>query len=279
MKSYALIGHKIEHSISDFIHKELFKLSDYDGEYKIMDLDSIKTKEDIKSLYNLNGFNVTIPYKTEIIKYINNLSENSLISKSVNTVKVENNELYGYTTDLDAFNLVCKEKNIDLSKDIMILGCGGVSKSIALSCILNKAKSITFAVRKESFEKTQNVISDFHQKTGYKIDICDINKIEKENFILINATPVGMYKYKESIILSRDIIKKSSFVFDTIYNPIETPLLKIAKEENIKTSNGIEMLIYQAALSHKIWYNTSFDKKDLHNIIENSISEIRKNYV
>lgn len=278
MYRFALIGHPLSHSISPFIHKELFKINDIDASYELIDIKESELKNKMQELNALDGYNVTIPYKIEITKLIDKLSRNSFLSNSVNNVKNLDGVSFGYTTDAEAFSIICELSDFDLEKDIVILGCGGVARAIALACIGNKAKSVTLAIRKESEAKCKKLIDEFEARLDYKMEMCDINNINRNIDLLVNATPVGMYPNIDSCPIDDDTIKKSSKIFDTIYNPQETLLFKKGQEYNIPTINGIEMLVFQAALSHNAWFNISYSYEQLEKIIYKARKEIERMY-
>lgn len=278
MKNFALIGHPLLHSISPFIHEELFKLNNIEAKYTCIDISDKDLKKNLNILKKLDGYNITIPYKTEIIPFINKLSRNSFLSNSVNTVHNINEYSFGYTTDAEAFSLICEREGLNLKGDVVILGCGGVARAIALACIGEQAKSVTLAIRSQSKAKCESLVNEFETRLNYKINICNIENININIDLLVNGTPVGMYPDTESCPINEETIQKANSIFDTIYNPIETLLYKKAKAMNKKVFGGIEMLVYQAALAHGPWLNINYQINDLLEIIEKAKKEISKQY-
>lgn len=278
MLRYGLVGHNISHTISPYIHSLLFEIDNVEAKYEIYDIAPDELKSKINQLKELDGFNVTIPYKTEITKYIDKLSRNSFLSSSVNNVKNVYSKSFGFTTDAESFSLIAERENFPLDGDIVILGCGGVARAIALACIGNESRSITMAVREQSVSKCKDLIEEFDHKLQYKINMTDINDIKGNIDVLVNGTPVGMFPDTDSIPVSEDVIKRSHSVFDTIYNPVKTKLYKKAEELNIKVNGGIEMLVYQAALSHTAWLDKYYTDEQLLEIIKLAEREIDRVY-
>lgn len=233
---YGLIGKNLSHSFSKEIHN-------YFGnkEYTLLNTYNLK---DIFGNIELNGFNVTIPYKTEIIKYLDELDEIASKSNSVNTVIKSENKFIGYNTDYYGFVELIKYNGADLeNKNILILGNGSVSNTIVLALEAMKAKSITRLGR-----TIKSSIDDYYN-----------NAIKYSNYeILINTTPVGMFPNNDDdLLIDLDQFNNLNLVIDLIYNPLRTKLLVESEKRKIKTINGLYMLVMQAKKAHELFFNVN----------------------
>ena len=231
---YCLIGEKLGHSYSQIIHEKLGL------NYELKELNKEKLIDFLKSP-NYTGFNVTIPYKKDVIPYMNSLSDVAKLAGAVNTVVNKNGKLYGYNTDVDGMNYMITQKGISLKdKVVMVLGSGGTSNTAVTLCKREKAKSFVVVSRAGSV----------NYNNCYDL---------KDTEIIINTTPVGMFPnvFDSPIDLSR--FENLKGVFDCIYNPKNTELLTQAKSLNIPCGGGLDMLVHQAVLAYNIWTDTPHD--------------------
>lgn len=244
-KIFGLIGKPIKHSFSKKYFEEKFdKLHLTDCEYRLFELESIKDLPKlIGNTTNLQGFNVTSPYKIQILDHLYSISQDAFAIGAVNTVKIENGKLTGYNTDWKGF-LKSLMSNVDVSKiqSALILGTGGAAKSVAFA--LN-TQNISYI-----YASTRSIFNDKDT-----ISYSTLNRFENfEMFdLIVNATPCGMEHYPLMVDINTNKITKKHVVFDLIYNPNETLLLKEAKNNDAKIINGLEMLHNQAEESWKIW--------------------------
>lgn len=273
---FGLIGHPVTHSISPFIHKRLFELSKICANYNLFDISPDKLASCIPSLNKLQGYNVTIPHKQNIIPFLSKLLGKANVYNSVNTVK-NNKNSFGYNTDANGFLEALKFEKFDLSENVTILGCGGVARIFCFEAANNNC-NITLAIKKQSFARAKILADDIKKFTNKTIQISYIDLLPKNKSIdlLINATPVGMSPNTSQIPISDIILKNCKTVFDAIYNPIETQLLKKAKSNGSKTANGLSMLIFQAVMAHNIWTQANFSKNEIYNLILDSKKILKK---
>ncbi len=267
-KNYAVIGHPISHSLSPFIHELLFEIDKIDANYTAIDIENLDNEYEEK-LAILSGYNVTIPYKTQIINKLSNISEKAALCNSVNTVK-NSDSAEGYTTDGYGFCAAVKAKtNGIIPKDVLIFGYGGAARAIAFEC-LKEGCNISFAVREGSIDNCKKLKDEIFEKLSVTVNVYTLNDIPKDkNFsLLVNATPVGMHPNVEDCVASDEIIKNAEAVFDAVYNPLETLLLKKAKEYNKIAIGSVEMLVYQAAKAHEIWVDGKYTDEQLLEICE-----------
>jgi len=241
-KIYGLIGKKISYSFSKNYFTNKFKKSDLDSNYtyKNLDLDDINQFKNIIKQKKFNGFNVTIPYKEKIIKFLDKLDSDAEKIGAVNTIKVcSNNQLKGYNTDYIGFIKSISPILNKTHKKAILLGSGGASKSIIFG--LDKL-NISSIVVSRSKEKGNIIYEELN------------NEIINASQIIINCSPVGTFpKINECPKIPYKYINSKHICYDLIYNPLESKFLKESKKNNATTLNGMEMLKIQAEESWKIW--------------------------
>lgn len=273
---YGLAGYPLEHSMSPFIHKALFDICGFDDAvYGLVET----PPEQLSSVYKdtlsaLRGFNVTIPYKVDIIKYLDELSPRAELFGAVNTVDVREDKVIGHNTDCTGFLSALKMADITLGGKVLLLGCGGVARMIAFESILAGA-DLTIASR--DIEKAEVVKREIMDKLSTDCKVIALSDVNGEYDLIINGTPVGMYPNINACPVSEDVIKKAKAVYDVIYNPQETELIKYAKKYGIKCSGGLSMLVWQAAVAQQIWNGVTFSDDDIQKVIALTQEELDKN--
>lgn len=259
-----LLGSPVEHSISPMMHNEAFRRLELDYAYLAFDVgtDQLKTAvEGLKAL-GVRGFNLTMPDKNLMCSLADELSPASAIGGAVNTVVNDNGVLTGYTTDGIGFMRSIKEDGHDIiGKKMTLLGAGGAAAAILIQAALDGVAEIAvFNIRDEFFTRAQTVIEKLKEYSDCRIKIYDFSDREvlkeeiAESAILVNGTSVGMAPDTDRCIITDDSVFRSELiVFDVIYNPEETLLLKKAKAAGCAVLNGLNMLLYQGAASFKLW--------------------------
>lgn len=253
---YGLIGGKLGHSFSPQIHDLILKKLNLKGTYNLFEVKEDDLEFRIKELTALGarGVNVTIPYKTKIMQYLDYISPEAQKIGAVNTIKFKDGMLSGYNTDYSGFGAALKNSGIDIyNKSAVILGTGGASKAVVQYLTDNNIKEVIFVSRTPGKAAAENT------KEFNIISYDDMDRIIHKD-IIINCTPCGMYPDTAKCPVSRDVLSKFSIAVDLIYNPLNTLFLKQAWELGLKTSNGLYMLVAQAAASQEIWQDTKIDK-------------------
>ena len=264
---FGLLGHPLGHSMSPFIHSQLFKLAGVDGVYDLYDISpqDLSSKKDL--LFDLDGFNVTIPYKKQIISYLDCLDQSAGRYNSVNVVKTGDKNI-GYNTDVVGFLKSVQSLGATLDGKVLMLGCGGVAQMMGAESVL-AGGSLTIAVRDANSQKVKDLVSLLKGiKTDAKIDVVDIKNISGSFDILLNATSVGMHPNVDESPVSEQVVANCKYLFDAIYNPKQTLLAKYAHKHNLAYMTGMEMLVRQAAEAQTIWFDAHFDEKDIKELIE-----------
>lgn len=277
MNKYGLIGHPLGHSMSPLIHERLFALSGItDYSYELIDIAPENLAEKESVLRELKGFNITIPHKTAIIPMTDELGESALRYNSVNCISNSDGIMIGYNTDCFGFVLSAENENLPLDKKTLLLGCGGVGRMIAIESALHGAE-LTIAVIPQDIKMAETVMAEIIEKCdNANIRICLVSEIEGEYDLLVNATPVGMYPKCDACAVSDEIIEKCGSVFDVIYNPVETLIMKKARDMGKKVVGGAAMLVYQAVKAHEIWYGGNFKPEDVAVIIRAVEDEVNR---
>ena len=251
-KAFAVIGNPISHSLSPVLHNYWFKKYNINANYVSMNLEEKNIFEIIKKIKNkeLNGINVTLPYKQRVIPHLDELVNDAKSTNSVNTIYLdEQSKIVGENTDVYGIQAAYLKgiSNID-NKKALIIGAGGVSPSVIFSLLKSKIKNITIVNR--TYEK-----SVFLEKRFESINVLKWETLKDEliNYdIIVNATSIGL-KNGNNFEFDFDNVKENLIYIDTIYNPLETNNIKFLKEKKIKAFNGLEMFIYQGQKSFYLW--------------------------
>jgi shikimate dehydrogenase len=251
-KNFAIIGKPISHSLSPTLHNYWFKKYNIDANYSLINLDGKNIESTIDKIRNkqLDGINVTLPYKQKVIPYIDELVNDARFTNSVNTILLNNsNTIVGENTDVFGLQAAYLKEIIETeNKKVLVIGAGGVSPSVIFSLQKSNFKNISIINRTKDK-------SLFLKKKFNLSNILDWDKLKDEipKFdIIINATSLGL-KNNKDFDFNFENTKKNLIYIDTIYNPIETKTLKFLKEKKLKTYNGLDMFIYQGQKSFFLW--------------------------
>tara|TARA_B100000989_G_scaffold236004_1_gene182856 strand:+ start:53 stop:841 length:789 start_codon:yes stop_codon:yes gene_type:complete len=246
MKKFCVIGNPIDHSLSPKLHNFWLKKNKIDANYEKKLINEKEIPELIESIRKteINGVNVTVPFKNSVVPFLDNLSSEARKTNSVNTICVEEDKVIGHNTDIAGFELALRYINYDVKKKkAFIIGAGGVSPSIIFALKNMKCENIFLTNR--TLEKAAKIKETFNDITIQKWG--DIPEFD----IVINATSIGLKN--ENFDLDLNKYGNNKFFYDVIYNPNETNFLKDARLKGNKTENGKMMFIYQAHQSFTLW--------------------------
>lgn len=254
-KTLAIIGHPVHHSHSPEMHT--FLSEKYNNNYVYVPFDVLP--ENLESAVNgirslgIAGVNVTAPHKFNVMKYIDEISDNAKKFGSVNTVVNRNGKLFGYNTDADGFYSSMLHDGVDVkNRDILIIGAGGATQPIAVLFAMQSAKSIT--VQNRTKANAERLAEYVKQITGYTINT--VPTLPHYD-IVINTTSVGMYPDTDACPISDfSFIDKNTYAADMIYNPEKTLFLQNCEKNGAKISNGLGMLIYQGIMAYELFTDT-----------------------
>ena len=255
IKKFLVIGNPINHSLSPELQNYWLKKNNINGIYDKQKLDIDDLKDFVLKIKSkeIAGANITVPFKKEIIPFIDKLSPESEGTDSVNTILLNKGETVGYNTDIIGFEKAIKETNYNfVKKKVLILGAGGVVPSIIFALQRMGVKHIMLSNRTKL--KAEELRNYYKKKNSNENIITVVEWGELPNFdVIINATSVGLKK-DQKLNLDFSKIEKGKFFYDVIYNPKETNFLKAGKQLGNQTENGKKMFIYQAAEAFKIWH-------------------------
>ena len=248
MKKYLVIGNPIDHSLSPKLHNYWFKKNNINANYakrRIIKSEIQKVILDIRN-NKLDGINVTVPFKNDVIPFLDSLSEESKITQSVNTIYIHNKKLVGHNTDIKGFELSLNETQFNLqNKVVFILGAGGVVPSIIYA--LENLGVSKIIVSNRTKQKNENLKKNFSN-----INVVDWGD-QPEFDMIINATSLGLNK-EDNFGFNFKNINKEKLFYDVIYNPKETNFLRTGKNLGCQASNGKMMFIYQAFEAFVLWH-------------------------
>ncbi|WGM88955.1 MAG: shikimate dehydrogenase [Candidatus Bathyarchaeum tardum] len=259
-KVCAIIGDPVEHSLSPVMHNAAFKELGLNLVYVAFTVTAKDLKDallGVKSL-GLNGLNVTMPHKNEVIKYLDELDVTAKSVGAVNTILNNQGKLRGYNTDGEGAIIALQENGVCPEKmKLVLLGAGGAAKAIAYQAAQNVNELV---VLNRNSDKAKNLVKLLPKNFGASVKSGPLSfKVLKQELetadILINATCVGMHPDNEISPVPSKLLRPDLNVMDIIYNPLETKLLKDAKTVGAKVISGLEMLIYQGSVAFHIWTN------------------------
>lgn len=255
----AVVANPIKHSISPFIHNRAFEATHTNGVYLAWEIEGTDLAETVANIrrYQMYGINLSMPYKEQVIPYLDQLSEEACLIGAVNTVVNREGTLIGYNTDGKGFFKSLPSFKISGEK-MVLLGAGGAAKAILAQAILDGVSQISVFVRSSSMGKTRPYLEKIQNATGFRVDLFELEDVQDlqdsitQADLLVNATSVGMDGSSQPIPTSI-VLPEKLLVADVIYQPFETPFLKWAKEQGNQSINGLGMLLYQAAEAFQLW--------------------------
>lgn len=263
MYKFGLIGYPLSHSMSKVIQEAAFKSVGLEGTYEILETEQEDLVTRLKYLRSngFQGFNVTIPLKVPITLFLSGADNVANVVGSANTIKIQPDmSMIGYNTDVYGFVEAIPEdfrEEIE-GKEVAILGNGGAARAVGVGLSILKASKIDFYARnilnaKEMVDALRDNFPAIEMNCKQIEGLQDLSNYK----ILVNTTPIGMRSKAMGISpIDEDVIKtmnKESVIYDIVYNPLKTELIKLAKKHGIQTIQGLDMLIYQGAKAFEIW--------------------------
>ncbi|MCL2137001.1 MAG: shikimate dehydrogenase [Coriobacteriia bacterium] len=278
---FAVVGDPVMHSLSPLIHNTILEGLGLEAGYESVWL-SPKQLEGFVALARgtqMRGFNVTIPHKQTIIPFLDGLDVSAERAQAVNTVVAQGGRLIGHNTDMGGFQAALHDAGSHITdRRIAVIGTGGAASALALLAADEGAETITLLGR--NLSKADNLASSVYEQTGVFIqtgglEASDLNAVLTDVDILVNATPLGMHSYADDFeqLGFVQALPAKSLVFDLVYQPPQTSLLKAAAQRGLQTQNGIAMLIYQAILADELYLERKLDRLALYKKVENIITD------
>lgn len=275
-----LFGYPLGHTYSPIMQNAAFSNRGINNVYLPIEVkpDSFGTVIKAVSSMNFGGFNITIPYKVEIMKYLDKIDETAKRIGAVNTVVIKDGRLEGYNTDgigfLKSFQEAA-EATIE-EKKVFVLGSGGASRAICMTLALNKAKKLYICNR--TFEKALALVEDINKfmpesSTAIPMEYDDMKKAVEHADVFINTTSVGMFPEIDEIPIDSSLLKKELIVYDVVYNPRKTKLILEAEKLGCKTISGLGMLVYQGAEAFELWTGKNAPTELMYSIVSEALGE------
>jgi shikimate dehydrogenase len=281
MIQLGLVGWPVAHSLSPRLHKAALVASNLQGDYKLFQVKPDKPDE-LSMILNLMragklvGLNVTIPYKRVIYGLVDKLTSSAAMIGAVNTVFLRDGSLVGENTDAAGFLADLQRQSgipIRNHKCALVLGAGGSARAV-ISALLEKSTRVIVAARK--IAQVDDIVADFRQKgrkliqstvLGYET----LEPIVDQVNLIVNTTPVGMYPGIDDTPWPKGLpFPQKAFFYDLIYNPTETRMVRDARANGLFATNGLGMLVEQAALSFEIWTGISISREVMYSAIQNN---------
>lgn len=255
---YGVIGDPIAHSLSPTLHNAAFEALKMDCAYLAFHVKSGELENAIRGMRGLGiaGLNVTMPHKSAVLPFLDEVEQTARFLDSVNTISNRNGKLLGFSTDgVGALNAL-KLNGVDLcGKKVLLLGGGGTAKAVAYALAREVGELV---ILNRSPQKIASLVENLNrqfraQVAGGLLEPSSLRQNLQDADVLINATSVGMYPDEAHSLVEPTLLKPDLTVMDVVYNPVETKLAKDAKKAGAKVISGVEMLIHQGAASFEIW--------------------------
>jgi shikimate dehydrogenase len=275
VKTYCIIGDPIYHSLSPSMHNSAFNSLGLNCTYIAFRVPKGQLEESINALraVGISGFNVTIPHKVDILKYIDNLDSSAVKATAVNTVHNVNGILKGYNTDIFGFIEPLRKRNITFNgMDILIIGAGG--SAYAVIAALSEEKGINKIIISNRTQEKASKLAKKGKDLGLECQVIEIENIKHiavKSHMIINTTPIGMND--EQSLIDYEHISKNSIVYDLVYKPVTTNLLENAKYAEAEVVYGYEMLLEQGARAFEIWTNLQAPRQTMKKSLVGDIGE------
>lgn len=256
----ALLGEKLEHSLSPQIHNLIFRKLGIEGKYDLLEIKKQDLDASIEQLAGKYiGINVTIPYKVAVMKNLTFISPEAKAIGAVNTICFSEGERRGYNTDYFGFGRLLEHNAITSleNKDVVVLGSGGAARAVLQYLVDNNTKSITVATR--SLQDVTKKFSNFEALPKLKFISYEQLSKQEGGALIVNTTPVGMYPYIDVSPLPQEVVARYAAAVDLIYNPVETLFMSYAKIAGRNTCNGFYMLVAQAVAAEEIWLDQKME--------------------
>ena len=253
-KKYGIMGKPLSHSLSPTLHNFWFKKNNLKAKYSLIEVEKKQIRDIINKIRtkDLHGINITVPYKQEVIPYLDLVVNDAKETSSINTVYLNNeNKIVGENTDVYGFEQSFVNKLIDenlIEKKFMILGAGGVTPSLIYALKKRGIKKVFISNR--TLQKAENIKVKFPYVEIISWE--EIYQKSEDMDVIVNATSLGMKNSPDFETFFKKL-KSSLVYYDVIYNPLETKMLKNLKENKVKTFNGLEMFLFQGQKSFSIW--------------------------
>lgn len=265
-RTCGLIGNPVEHTKSPNIHNTLAEAMEQNLVYVPFHVPQGHVEEAVKGAFALNllGCNVTVPYKSDVIPYLQEIDPLAEQIGAVNTLVRTENGFKGYNTDMPGLYRAMCEDGVQIEGEkVLILGAGGVARAVAVLLASKNAKQIIILNR--TLERAKQIADEVNGIAGRELVqamvLADYEKLPAgEKYLAIQATNVGMFpKVEEAVIEDEAFYQKVHTGYDLIFNPLETKFMKLVEKSGGRAYNGLKMLLYQGIIAYELWTQTAVD--------------------
>ncbi len=275
-----LIGDPVIQSPSPEMHNFAFQSAGLNYIYLAFRVPAKQLSEAVNGLRAINarGFNVTIPHKQSIVTLLDDIDELASNLGAVNTVVNENGHLHGTNTDVEGFIKPLLERERSLrNRRIIILGAGGAARACIAGLIQEGCTNLTILNR--SADRAEQMVSDMHRKFTFNAEVAKLNEVSLKKTIsstdlLVNTTPIGMYPNLGESPVPKKLIQKDQIIYDIVYKPVKTKLIRYAEEAGATAIYGYEMLVEQAAKAFSLWTGSEPPKDNMKRIVLQRLESI-----
>ena len=273
-----VLGNPIEHSLSPAIHNAAFQHLGLNYVYLAFRVENIQgAVQGIRALGNLRGFSVTIPHKVSSMRYLDEVDPTARHIGAINTIVKTKDTLTGFNTDAAGALQALQQAQVTLSgSQVVIVGSGGAARAIAFGLALNSPiKGLSLLGIEE--DERQRLAQDLRQKTSITVDDSHLDHSSLSQFLksahlLIHCTPLGMDPHQDATAVPRELLQPSLTVMDIVYNPLETRLLREARESGCVTIRGLDMFLHQAVAQFELWTSKPAPITVMRRILESHFS-------
>ncbi|TLY12452.1 MAG: shikimate dehydrogenase [Nitrospirae bacterium] len=273
-----VLGNPVEHSLSPAIHNAAFQKLGLNFVYLAFRIEDLAGAiRGIKALGNVRGFSVTIPHKVAVIPYLDEVETTAKHIGSVNTIVAENGKLTGYNTDASGAMRALREGGVSLKgQKVLMLGSGGAARAIAFALGAD-AEIAALTILGIDEKERRGLVKDLRAKTSLQVEDGSISQETlrrnlKDSHILLHCTPVGMHPKVNETSVPGSLLTPNLTVMDIVYNPLETRLLREAKEAGCRTIRGLEMFLNQAIAQFELWTGQPAPADVMRTVLESRFS-------
>lgn len=271
-----IFGYPLEHSMSPLMHNACFLAHKLNYCYVPLRVKPGMLKDAVNAVKVLGfrGINVTIPYKVEMLNYVDELSHEAEYIGAVNTIVIENNRIKGFNTDAPGFIASLRAKSVEIkNKKVLVLGAGGAARAVCCGLLTENAKQVMVAARNQ--KKINEFVARFltlGNITGCLLESEEYLQSLQECDIVVNCTPIGMFPHNsECLPIPWNLINTKACVCDLVYNPLKTAFLSKAEEYGLKTIGGLGMLVYQGSIAFEMWTGVKPDNSIMLKTVEQEL--------
>ena len=260
---YGVVGFPLKHSLSPVMHNAAFIAIGLNAVYLAFETRDLEGCIQGMKALGIKGMSVTIPYKSAIISLLDEVDGSAKRIGAVNTVVNHEGRLIGYNTDATGGLKALKEKFEPRGKSCLIIGAGGAARAIGF---ILKEQGAFLTITNRTFARGEHLARSL--ECPY-VPLTEVKSVQAD--LLIQTTPVGMYPRDDECLIPRDVLKQGMVVMDIIYNPLETKLLRLARDRGCLTISGLDMFIYQGAEQFRLWSGIEAPVNDMNRAVREAL--------